>query len=111
MGWGAGVAKGEGERADSTPCMESDVGLDPTTLRSQPEPKPRVDGLTGSTTQAPPPHVSSFKAMFLNFPHLCVIPTKPVWGEKIADNQCFVLRMMSIRWREGSLGVGLLRRA
>ena len=52
----AQVGGEEGEResqADSLLSVEPDSGLDPTTTRSQPEPKPRVRRLTDFTTQAP----------------------------------------------------------
>lgn len=49
-----GGAEGEGEsEADSALCMEPDMGLDLTTLRLQPELKPRVSCLTGCVTQVP----------------------------------------------------------
>lgn len=52
------VRGSEGERGGQSPAnsmlnAEPDVGLDPTILRSQPQPKPRVRQLTNSTTQAP----------------------------------------------------------
>jgi len=43
---------GEGE-AGSLPSGEPGVGLHPGTLRSPPEPKPRIGRITNCTTQAP----------------------------------------------------------
>ena len=40
-------------QADSALSLESDAGLDTTTLRSWPEPKPRVRHLTDGATQVP----------------------------------------------------------
>ena len=53
----AGGAEGEEERAIPSKLQlstEPDVGLNLTTMRSQPEPKPRVPPLTDCTIQAPP---------------------------------------------------------
>ena len=46
-------ANGEGERISIRLSTEPEAGLDPTTLGSLPEPKPRVRSLTNCTTQTP----------------------------------------------------------
>jgi len=53
--WREGCAEGEGERiqADSALSTEPHAGLDLMTLRSRPQPKPRVGHSTDCTTQAP----------------------------------------------------------
>ena len=45
--------RGRKPQVDSVLNVESDAGLDLKTLRSQPEPKPRVQCLTYCTTQTP----------------------------------------------------------
>ena len=47
--WGAA----KGDKADTTLGTEPDVGLNLTTLRSQPEPKARIGCLTPWATQVP----------------------------------------------------------
>ena len=52
MQWGGGRGRGRESQANSTLNAEPDMELDLTTLRSQPEAKPRVRGLTHCTTEA-----------------------------------------------------------
>jgi len=53
--WGEGQREREREsQADSALSTEPDAGLDPTTLRSFPERKPRVGGITIEPPRCPP---------------------------------------------------------
>jgi len=51
-----GGADEERERESQADAIQPNAGLDPTTMRSRPEPKPRVGHLTDCTTQVPPDH-------------------------------------------------------
>ena len=53
--WARGAEGERDSQADSTPSAEPDRGLDPTTLRSWPEPKPRVRCSTDCHPGAPFP--------------------------------------------------------
>ena len=53
MGRRGGRAEDIESQADSMLNVEPDMSLDPRTLRSQPEPKPRVGHSTDCATQVP----------------------------------------------------------
>ena len=53
QGRGKGRGRGRESQAGSTLSEEPDTDLDPTTMRSWPEPKPRVRRLTDWATQVP----------------------------------------------------------
>ena len=90
-----GRARGRGRetQADSLLSMETDTGLDPMVLRSQPQLKPRVGCSINCATQAP-------HTVFI-FTHLCVARTEGKWLSWWSN---FVHLVAAVCWNHWSQG-------
>ena len=81
--WREGQRERETEsQADSLLSTEPATGLDPTTLRSWPEPKSRVSHLTDWGTQAPLPHMLS-KCYPHSTYYFCNTEKIPTWANNV----------------------------